>query len=206
MRSTRTGPRTAAGRLLVAGALLAAPLTGCGIRTTTVPVDAGPAPSRTSCAVPHAGTAPEAETVVRQVYLVCGLQITPVRRSVPRRAGAFDRIAEVRELLAQLQRGPLTAESQAGFSTAVPATLAVAGPRATDPRDTLRLSQPLDELPSFALAQIVCTLTAAGTQIAPDRTVTLAGSPPSTTARVYTCTPALRTTPDPADTAGVPVQ
>jgi hypothetical protein len=174
---------------------------GCGIRTTTVPVDAGPAPSRVSCAVPRGSSAPEPDAVMRQVYLVCSMQTAPVKRSVAVRQGQIDRISQVRELVAQLQRSPLAGETQAGFSTAVPGNLEVLGPFRGDPKEALRLSQPVDEMPSFALAQIVCTLAGDAT-VSSDHSVVLGGDSPQSTLRRYTCTPDLRTRPDAADTAG----
>jgi hypothetical protein len=47
--STGATRRRRAPLLALLGVVL---LAGCGIRTTSVPVDAGPAPSRVSCAVP----------------------------------------------------------------------------------------------------------------------------------------------------------
>lgn len=198
--------RGGGGSIRAAGVLAAAALLGgCGIRTTTVPVDAGPAPSRVSCAVPRSSTAPEPGTVLRQVYLVCSMQIAPVKRSVPVQAGVFDRLGEVTELLAQLQRSPLAAETRTGFATAVPGTLQISGPWKGDPRITLRLNQPIDELPSFALAQIVCTLTDSP-DIAPAHSITLAGSTPASIPRTYTCSSDLRSRPDAADSAGTPIR
>lgn len=202
MSATRRAAATLAAVVLAALPLL----TGCGIRTTTVPVDAGPAPSRVSCAVPRAGgTAPEPDTVARPVYLVCSQQAAPVSRNVPIRDGSTDRLAQVRILLGQLQRSPLSAEAQAGFSTEVPGNLEILGPFKGDPKGALRLSQPLDELPSFALAQLVCTL-AANPLIAPGHALILGGSGAGTAVRGFTCTPDLRTRPDAADSAGTAVR
>jgi hypothetical protein len=195
VRGVRTYARTAG---LVA---MAALLAGCGIRSTQVPVDAGPAPSRASCAVPHPDSTPEPGTEPRSIYLVCGMQVTPVRRSVAAGAGPS-------ELLAQLHRSPLAAESRADFSTEVPGSLAILRPWKGDPLGTLRLNQPLEELPSFALAQIVCTLTdptpSLGTAT-PAHPVLLAGPTSTSKPRPYACTPDLRTRPDAADTAGIPL-
>ncbi|WP_188279232.1 hypothetical protein [Streptomyces sp. CBMA29] len=198
--------RHAPHKVLAATVLLAAlPLIGgCGIRTTTVPVDAGPAPSRVSCAVPRDGKAPETDTAVRQVYLVCSMQTTPVKRSVTLRPGRIDRLTQVRELVAQLQRSPLSAEAQAGFSTEVPGSLEILGPFKGDPENALRLNQAVDELPSFALAQIVCTL-ADDPSVTGDGGVVLGGDDPDSKLRRYTCTPDLRTRPDAADSAGTAV-
>lgn len=192
-------------RVLAAAVVAMAPLlAGCGIRTTSVPVDAGPAPSRVSCEAPKAPVAAEPDAVVRPVYLVCSMQIAAVRRSVPVRDGKMDWDAQVRELVEQLQMSPRAGESKAGFSTAVPGALWIIGPVKGDPKDALRLNQSPDELPSFALAQLVCTLTA-NPLIAPDREVVLGGPPPDAKLRSYACTPDLRTDPEAADTAGTPV-
>lgn len=205
-RRTSYGARTGRGRTVLAVALLAAlpALGGCGIRSTTVPVDAGPAPSRVSCAVPRASNAPETDAVIREVYLVCSNQTAPVKRSVPLRQGRFDRLSQARELLAQLQRSPLSGEAQAGFSTAVPGNLAVLGPHKGDPKEALRLNQALDELPSFALAQIVCTLTG-DAAVTSDHSVVLGDDASAARLRRFTCTPDLRTRPEAADSAGTAV-
>jgi hypothetical protein len=186
---------------------LAPLLAGCGIRTTSVPVDAGPAPSRVSCAGPNAPATPEPDTVVRQVYLVCSMQIAPVEREVRAREGKNVRLSHTalaQDLIEQLQISPRQAEASAGFSTAVPGTLAVSAPHGGDRRDAIRLSLELDELPSFALAQIVCTLTA-DAAVAPDHSVVLGGPAGGDELRRYTCTSDLRTHPEAADTAGIPV-
>jgi hypothetical protein len=197
--------RRTAHKALAAVLLAGLPLAGgCGIRTTTVPVDAGPAPSRVSCAAPRTGGAPESDAIVRQVYLVCSMQTAPVKRSVPQRQGRVDRLSQVRELVAQLQRSPLSAETQAGFSTEVPGSLEVTGPYRDDPKEALRLNQAVDELPSFALAQIVCTL-AADLAVTADGTVVLGGNDQDSRLRRYSCTPDLRTRPDAADSAGTAV-
>jgi hypothetical protein len=204
-RPLRAAPRKTPRTALAVALLAALPLAGgCGIRTTTVPVDAGPAPSRVSCAAPRAGSAPEPEDVVRQVYLVCSSQTAPVKRGVPLRQGRIDRLSQARELIAQLQRSPLSAEAQAGFSTEVPGGLEVTGPRRGDPKETLRLNQAVDELPSFALAQIVCTL-ASDASVTLDGSVVLGGNDPDAKPRRYSCTPGLRTRPDAADSAGTAV-
>ena len=179
-------------------------LTGCGIRTTSVPVDAGPAPSRVSCEAPKAPAAVGPDAIVRPVYLVCSMQIAAVSRSVPVRNGWMNRTDQVRELIEQLQTGPRAAESKAGFSTAVPGALGITAAFTGDPKGALRLDQSPDELPSFALAQLVCTLTA-NPQIAPDRKVVLGGPEPASKLRSYACTPDLRSDPGAADTAGTPV-
>jgi len=183
-------------------------LAGCGIRTTSVPVDAGPAPSRVSCAPPKAAASPGPDTVSRQVYLVCSMQLAPVPRNVPVRDIGNVRTSlsgQATELIRQLEQSPRSGESQAGFSTAVPASTEIAPRHSGDPADALRLNQELDDLPSFALAQIICTLTADG-GIAPDHSVLLGGQAPGDPLRQYTCTSDLRTRPDAGDEAGTVVR
>ncbi|MYS19932.1 hypothetical protein GTW78_06675 [Streptomyces sp. SID4948] len=175
-------------------------LSGCGIRSTSVPVDAGPAPSRVACAPPKAPSAPSAGTVLQQVYLVCSTQIAAVTRAVALPDGRAGRDTFAQELIAQLQIGPAAEETKAGFSTEVPGSLYLLPPPPGSPKGALRLNEPVDELPSFALAQIVCTLTADKTT-APDHSVVL-GSAGSGALRRYTCTDDLRTRPEAADTAG----
>jgi hypothetical protein len=179
-------------------------LAGCGIRTTSVPVDDGPAPSRVACAPPKVAATPAPESMVEKVYLLCNAQVAPVKRTVEVRDARFDRLSEVRTLLAQLQISPRTAETKAGFSTAIPGTLEIftAGPG--DGRDALRLNDRPEDLPSFALAQLVCTL-AADPLVAPDHAVVLGGPEPDGGLRSYTCTSDLRTRSDAADAAGTPV-
>lgn len=191
-----------------AAAVLAPLLAGCGIRTTSVPVDAGPAPSRVSCAPPPAPPTTDPDEVNRQVYLVCSMQVAPVTRSVPyqdvgtARSGPASQAAE---LIRQLQRSPRGPEAQAGFSTAVPSALEVMPPRPGDPKTALRLNQELDDLPSFALAQIVCTLTS-DPVVAPGGSVLLGGYAVGDQVHGFTCTPDLRTRPDAGEDAGTPVR
>lgn len=201
-RSGAAWPVAATGAVLLAVLPLA---TGCGIRSTTVPVDAGPAPSRVSCTVPKPQNSPAVtDAAVEQVYLVCGMQTTPVPRTVQVRPRAAGRVEQVRELIAQLQRSVLGAEAKADFATAVPGTLEVSGPAPGDPSDALRLGQPIEDLPSFALAQIVCTI-AVSPLASAGHSVILGGSEAGTKVRRYTCTPDLRTRPQAADTAGTEV-
>jgi hypothetical protein len=146
-----------------------------------------------------------------RLYLVCrGAQVSPLWRatsatsatSAASAAPVAGRLATADRLLAELQREPGPDESSAGFATTVPDDLKLIGPHRTDPADTLRLSIPLDELPPFALAQLVCTFagTAAGST---DGTVVLGGSG-SGAPRRYSCTDELRT--NASRTAGTAVQ
>ncbi|WP_327289077.1 hypothetical protein [Streptomyces sp. NBC_01198] len=203
LRGSRRSRALAAGGALLLAVLPAA--AGCGIRTTTVPVDAGPAPARVSCAVPKPQDSPGvADAHVEQVYLVCGMQTTPVPRTVQVRPHPADRVEQVRELVAQLQRSVLGPEAKAGFATTVPGTLEVAGPDPGDPAGALRLGQPVEDLPSFALAQIVCTI-AASPLASAGHGVILGGAEHGSKVRRYTCTADLRTRPQAADTAGTEV-
>ncbi|MFF3563354.1 hypothetical protein ACFYXS_25225 [Streptomyces sp. NPDC002574] len=214
--------------LAVVCAALAA---GCGIRTTSVPVDAGPAPSRVSCAVPDdtpatatatasasasatatasapasasasPTAAPSAAQSVATVYLVCSSQVADVHRSVA--LAGLTRLGTAVALLRELQQRLGMAEASAGFGTAVQGDLAVEGPRTGDPRGTLRLSAPLSELPPFALAQLVCTY-AGNPLLSSDGSVILGGSD-NAQVRRFTCTSDLRTDPGAAETAGTAVK
>ncbi|RAJ71702.1 hypothetical protein K378_00522 [Streptomyces sp. Amel2xB2] len=177
-----TGPRRAHGRgaaaALAAGlALLGTLASGCGIRSTSVPVDAGAAPSRASCVLPGGReTADEHDggNLPVRVYLACGSRVSPVERRVALPGDDSERLPVARGLLDALRAQPDAEEEAAGFKTAVPRDLKVSGARPGDPPATLRLSRPIRDLPAFALAQIVCTYAdtaAAGS----DRSVILAG-------------------------------
>ncbi|MGW0785125.1 GerMN domain-containing protein [Streptomyces sp. NPDC002913] len=154
----RGGPRRAAAVLaaVVAGAALAA---GCGIRSTSVPVDAGAAPSRMPCRTASADSAAPAESVSVRIYLVCASQLVPLDRTVEVDEARSDRLVVAQALLGELQQEPSAGERRAGFSTVVPAGLRASGARKGDPAGTLRLSEQPEDLPAEALAQVVCTYT-----------------------------------------------
>ncbi|MEC3996620.1 hypothetical protein VSR01_25175 [Actinacidiphila sp. DG2A-62] len=208
-RRTGPGPRRPAAGFALLLPVLALAASGCGIRSTSVPVDAGPAPSRVTCAQPSTPATAAPGEVGRTLYLVCGGQIAPVRRavrSVPTATdGRPDAAALARALVAQLELSPRAAESSVGFDTAVPDALEVLGARPGDPAGTLRLNQAPDELPSYALGQIVCTLAADAT-VSPDHSVVLGGPDRADELRRYSCTSDLRTSAYAADTAGIPVR
>ncbi|MFF9148857.1 hypothetical protein ACF1BN_28775 [Streptomyces sp. NPDC014861] len=192
-------PRTAA---VAALAVLAVLGTGCGIRTTSVPVDAGAAPSRVPCNVTEA--APTQGVLVR-AFLVCGSQLEPVDRRSPQPEDKVsgDPVRTASALLAQLLADPSDAERQAGFTTAVRAPLEVAGGRAGDPEGTLRLSRQPEDLAPAALSQLVCTF-AESSAGAGGHTVLLAG-PGAYPPKRYRCTTQLRERPESAPaTAPVP--
>ncbi|MFC8533593.1 hypothetical protein ACFUJY_06520 [Streptomyces sp. NPDC057249] len=201
-RSERRGHRTAAA---LAGAALCAVLAaGCGIRTTSVPVDAGAAPSRVPCAMPAEDAAAQARRGIPvQVYLVCASQLVTVDRAVQVQGAGSDRPAIATELLDELRRQPSAGERQAGFSTDVPASLRVLGPRPGDAKDALRLNEQPEDLPAEALAQVVCTF-ADSDSLTPGDTVTL-GGPGDYPARGYLCTAETKASPKAVpSTVGVP--
>ncbi|MFH8348013.1 hypothetical protein [Streptomyces sp. NPDC018045] len=194
---TRVTPRRRATALaaVALGALVPA-LASCGIRGTSVPVDAGGAPSRVSCEVPAGSVPPVPPDGSRvTVYLECGSALAPVERTVTRpEQQVGDRLRAARALLDELQEQPGPVEEEAGFSTAVPEGLEVSGPRAGDPRGTLRLSARPEDLPSFALAQIVCTF---GESAALDRThAAVLGGPGDGHPQRYPCSAEVRAHPD----------
>ncbi|SCK12666.1 hypothetical protein YWIDRAFT_01091 [Streptomyces sp. SceaMP-e96] len=196
--SRRTGRRTAA---VVALTLAAA---GCGIRGTSVPVDAGRAPSRVSCKAPASDPAPNPPGGAQAtVYLVCGSALAQVERTVslPKNtAGSEPRLPTARALLKELQRQPSHDEDRAGFSSALPQDLKVTAPRAGDPADALRLSIRPDDLPSFALAQLVCTY---GASPALGRThAAVLGGPGEDAAHRYECSAEVLANPDIAENTG----
>ncbi|WP_405899545.1 hypothetical protein OG242_20480 [Streptomyces sp. NBC_00727] len=191
-RSERRGHRTAAA---LAGAALCAVLAaGCGIRTTSVPVDAGAAPSRVPCSMPAEDAASQAARGIPvQIYLVCASQLVTVDRAVQVQEAKADRLRVATELLNELRRRPTADERQAGFSTDVPKSLRVSGPRAGDAEGALRLSLQPEDLSAEALAQIVCTF-ADSESLASGETVTL-GGPGDYPARGYLCTAETKASP-----------
>ncbi|MFG3115194.1 hypothetical protein ACGF4C_12395 [Streptomyces sp. NPDC048197] len=197
-RRAGRGWRRAAGAV----ALLTLAATGCGIRGTSVPVDAGGAPARVSCKAP-AGEAAPGEGTRATLYLVCGSALAQVERTLPPAkapAGADVRLRTARALLRALQQPPSPDEEKAGFSSALPADLKVEGPHPGDPADALRLSLPPDDLPSFALAQLVCTY---GASPALGRThAAVLSGPDRTTPHRYDCSADVLSNPDIAEHAG----
>ncbi|MFG3409573.1 hypothetical protein [Streptomyces sp. NPDC048142] len=184
----RRGPfrrRTAASlaAVLAAGALAS----GCGIRTTSVPVDAGAAPSRVPCRLsPSDVTTRSPDRVSAEVYLVCASQLVTVDRPVPADAAGADPVTVARALLKEVQQVPPASERRAGFTTAVPAGLRVDPARDGDPAGTLRLSSQPEDLSAEALAQLVCTYAESGTLVR-DGSVFL-GGPGDYPPHGYLCT------------------
>lgn len=175
----------------VAGAVLAA---GCGIRSTTVPVDAGAAPSQVPCSMSAENVTTQAlKGIPVQIYLVCSSQLVTVDRTVRADGNGSDRVPVAQALLDELRRKPPAAERQAGYSTAVPKNLRVAAARPGDRQGTLRLSEQPEDLRSEALAQIVCTYAESKT-LAPQGTVVL-GGPGNYAPRGYLCTSEMKARP-----------
>lgn len=208
-----TSGRIARRAVPTAAALLAGlTVAGCGIRATSVPVDDGPAPSRVACAL-EGGNAvqpsPEGNGARSEyrVALVCSGRVVDVRRDLEleERPSAAGRLTVARTLLAELRKEPREKEREAGFSSAVPDDLRVAGPKEDDDSSALRLSEHPNDLPSFTLAQVVCTF--ADTSLGDANRQVLLGGPdnePNKPLKLYECGTALRTTAEAAETAGVP--
>ncbi|GAA0932976.1 MULTISPECIES: hypothetical protein [Streptomyces violaceusniger group] len=191
--------------LLLTGAvtLLAA---GCGIRGTSVPVDAGAAPSRASCRAPESERAAEGMGRVSvRIYLLCSSRILSVSRTT--RQGdektAHEPVRVARALLEQLRLPPTGAEVSAGFSTAIEDWVEISGPAKGDPDSALRLNRPPEEIQSLALAQIVCTF--ADTTVAGDDGKVVLGGPDSQRdpLKAYQCTEEMRRNPMIAVNSGV---
>lgn len=186
------------GRRLCALPVLAALLTGCGIRATEVPTDFGPAPSRVRCSLSEPDVRAEASRGLPvQVFLLCGSSLVAVDRSVRVPDGTADserRVLVAQGLLDELAESPSAAEKEAGYSTYVRGGMTASGPRPQDPEDTLRLSTPPGDLSAYALAQIVCTFSDSAAAEG-DGSVIL-GGPDTTPLRSYECTDEVRSQPD----------
>ncbi|WP_233518311.1 hypothetical protein [Streptomyces corynorhini] len=182
-------------------ALAALALSACGIRTTSIPVNAGAAPSRMPCEISGENVITQAESgIPARVYLVCSSGLASVERAarIPEGGAGSDdaRRKTAQGLLDELQARPSAAEREAGFSTSVRGPLLVSGSRKGDPAGTLRLNRQPEDLPTVALAQIVCTLAESG---ATDGKVVL-GGPGGYPARGYACEKETKIHPD----TGVP--
>ncbi|MFF2327776.1 MULTISPECIES: GerMN domain-containing protein [unclassified Streptomyces] len=186
----------------LAGVVITAVLAaGCGIRTTSVPVDAGAAPSRVPCSMSAEDVSTQAlQGIPVQIYLVCASQLVTVDRTVRVDETKSDRLRIAKALLDELEQKPPSDERRAGFSTAVPADLRVSGALSGDQEGTLRLSEQPEDLPSEALAQIVCTY-AESESLSSKGTVVLAG-PGNYAPRGYLCTSETKTSPKAAPTPG----
>ncbi|MCG8966657.1 MULTISPECIES: hypothetical protein [Streptomyces] len=176
--------------------VLAVLLAGCGIRSTEVPTDYGPAPSRMRCSLAEPEGSDATPGLPVRVFLLCGSSLVSVDRAVRVPDGAADtarRVLVAQGLLDQLAAQPSAAEKQAGYTTDVRAGITVKGPRHGDPEDTLRLGTAPGDLTSYARAQVVCTF-ADSAAAEGDGSVILAG-PDDRAPRRYTCTDEVRARP-----------
>jgi hypothetical protein len=184
-------------RRLLALPLLGLLLTGCGIRATQVPTDFGAAPSRVPCSLAGPDLATQsAQGVPVQVFLLCGASLVAVDRTVRVPEGTPDarrRVLVAQGLLDQLAASPSAAERSAGYTTYVPGGVTVRGPAPGEPEDALHLSTAPSRLTSYALAQLVCTLSDS-TATEGDGSVVL-GGPGTGALRRYACTDDLRDRP-----------
>ncbi|WP_367044516.1 hypothetical protein [Streptomyces sp. Je 1-332] len=180
-------------------ALLATALTtllaGCGIRSTEVPTDFGPGPSRVPCVMSGSSIASQSSGVPVQVFLVCAAQLVTVDRSVriPTEKATTDRVRIAQALLDELSHTPSDQEKQAGFATDVRGGTVVGGPGKGDPEDALRFSTSPEDLSAFALAQVVCTF--ADSAAAGDDREVIMGGPGDAPLRRYECTQEVRQRP-----------
>ncbi|MDC0765980.1 hypothetical protein [Streptomyces sp. HD] len=188
---------TPTARLLTLSALAATLLTGCGIRSTEVPTDFGPAPSRVHCSLSEPNVSTQAARGLPvQVFLLCGSQLVAVERTVRVPDGTADsarRVLVAQGLLDELEKSPSADEKEAGYTTDVRGAMSVTAPRPADPDETLRLTTPPNDLTSYALAQIVCTFSDS-TAAEGDGSVIL-GGPANDPPRRYECTDEVRTRP-----------
>ncbi|QNP70579.1 hypothetical protein IAG44_14800 [Streptomyces roseirectus] len=186
------------GRLvLVAG--LGLVLAGCGIRATEVPTDFGAAPSRVRCSLSDSGTtaAQLSGKVPVRVFLLCGASLVAVDRAVPvpdGAVGAKRRVLVAQGLLDELGASPPAVEKEAGYTTDVRAGATVLPPLSgADPDDALRLSIAPNDLSSYALSQVVCTLSDSAASDGGDSVVL--GGPGGGELRRYECTDEVKQRP-----------
>ncbi|MFI2117409.1 hypothetical protein ACH489_23395 [Streptomyces rubiginosohelvolus] len=191
----RRSPLRGRSAVSLAGLLtVAALVSGCGIRTTSVPVDAGAAPSRVPCRLSASDVATRSpDSVSAEVYLVCASQLVTVDRPMPTDAVGAEPVEVARALLNEVQQAPSAGERRAGFTTAVPAGLRVDPSRSGDPAGTLRLSSQPEDLSAEALAQLVCTY-AESESLVRDGSVVL-GGPGDYPPRGYLCTSQTKSRP-----------
>ncbi|QIY97914.2 hypothetical protein HEP87_32995 [Streptomyces sp. S1D4-11] len=172
-------------------------LAGCGIRSTQVPTDFGPAPSRVPCALSGPDiTTQTSRGIPVQVFLICSGQLVTVDRSVRIPDGTAEgarRVLVAQGLLDELAETPSTPEQQVSYTTDVRGGMTVSGPRRKDPEDALRLSTPPQNLTSAALAQIICTFS--DSAAAQDDGSVILGGPDTTPLRSYECPTDVRANP-----------
>ncbi|MDW4909479.1 hypothetical protein RB628_30115 [Streptomyces sp. ADMS] len=203
VRSVRTVRDTGGVRRWLAVPLLVVLLAGCGIRATEVPTDFGPAPSRVPCSLSGLSGLSESEATTRtsvgvpvQVFLLCASQLVTVDRAVRIPDGTAEaerRVLVAQGLLDELTETPTASETEAGYTTDVRGAMSVSGPGPGDPDDALRLSTSPEDLTSYALAQIVCTLS--DSAAAEGDGYVVLGGPDTDPPRRYACTPEVRSRP-----------
>ncbi|WEH39997.1 hypothetical protein OG233_11135 [Streptomyces sp. NBC_01218] len=187
---------------LALAAAAAALVTGCGIRSTTVPVDAGAAPSRVPCRTAGQGSGSQSAEELVRVYLVCASELVAVDRTLPDAERNLGRLGLARALLAQIRQSPLAVERRAGFTTGVPSDLTVGEAASDDPAGVLRLSAQPEDLSAEALAQVVCTF-AEESALVTDGSVWL-GGPSDYAPRGYLCTTETKARPQNVPTRSTP--
>ncbi|MEV2244911.1 hypothetical protein [Streptomyces sp. NPDC049970] len=201
-RVRRKGVRRRAAAALATAWTCAALASGCGIRSTSVPVDAGAAPSRMPCRTAAAeATTPPPGGVSMRIYLVCASQLATVERTAEFDESRSDRLLIAQALLNQLEREPSADERRAGFSSDVPLGLRASDAREGDPKRTLRLSEQPEDLPAEALAQVVCSF-AESEGIGSAGGSVLLGGPGNYAPRGYLCTSETKTRPAEVPTLG----
>lgn len=159
--------RTVLALIAVLGAALL--VSGCGIRATEGPINAGDPARRPSTP----GNAAGPGTSKHAIYLVRDGRPQAVQRggavvlptpdpNAPRPTSPLDpeRRSLIVRLLLELGQGPSAEEAAQGWTTALPpGGVKPADPLAADPADLVRLDvASLDALDPLALGQIVCTL------------------------------------------------
>ncbi|AXG82819.1 hypothetical protein DVK44_22195 [Streptomyces paludis] len=182
---------------MLALAVLSVLASGCGIRTTSIPVDAGAAPSRMPCAIAGKNVITQTEPGVPvRIYLLCASGLSSVERAarIVKGTSPGNRVEIAQGLVDELLAEPSSAEREAGFTTSVRGPLVVSGARKGDPEGTLRISRQPEDLPTAALAQIVCTLAESESSESTDGRVVL-GGPGDYPARGYECGPETKRTP-----------
>ncbi|MCX5399321.1 hypothetical protein [Streptomyces sp. NBC_00102] len=197
----REGVRRPLAALLLVVA--AGALAGCGIRSTSVPVDAGAAPSRVPCRTAGSDSGARTADDRVRVYLVCASELVAADRTIDDGDRLGGRLGMARALLAQIRQTPLAVERRAGFTTAVPSDLTVGEGSEGDPAGTLRLSAQPEDLSAEALAQVVCTYAEESTLVT-DGGVLLGGPSDDYAPRGYLCTEETKARPQNVPTLSTP--
>ncbi|WP_033289707.1 hypothetical protein [Amycolatopsis jejuensis] len=148
-------------RHLAGLAVVAVLVTGCGVRPSGV-ISGEEAPSGPPVAS-SPGTPSGTPGTSRSLYFVHGGAVVPVSR--------FEDTESVGELVRLLAQGPTADERLNGYTSEVPSALA---PIVVSTDDAATLGVDVRTLTPNAVAQIVCTMLAAGSRVNTG-TVTLTG-------------------------------